>query len=327
MKARVITALLIAGLSVNTYSAKSVDNQQNGSHVLSLAGSDGASLYEPIVFYKGSLTKFFQRTFNNPAYAHDVLSHDFSHFIQCLDYTQRRFDDFAHGRHVIRLFTHKLRSCAYVSAGAFDVMLDEAMPIMQRYLEGARQKVLILMKTSINDTLYDAFLGGFRQFRESPENFLAALSDELALTVYDHHKLSKDATIDDFVADFTLFLDLALGKLLWLPADGIKTWHLMTRVAGKLTRMATSFVWSHERLQPLHDALFERYCFFIDLVAQDLPSSFFSELGSDPALGTSELLCAEPLEPCLETRKQRLSRVLCQAEFKARAGERGIFTR
>ncbi len=335
MKVRVITALLITSCLIQTYSAKSGDNQQSGcksrckgdEKVVCAADDDHAYLYAPIIFCRGNLTKFFRHVFNDRAYARDVLPNDFCHFIQCLDYTQRRFDDYAHACHVVRLFTHKLRACTYVSAEAFDAMLDETAPIMRRYLEGARQKVLTAMKTSINDALYDAFLSKFSQFRQAPEDFLAELSDGIALAVYDERKLLGETTISDFITDVLLFFDLALGKLLWHPVQGIKTWHVTTSIADKLTHIAKHSVLSSDQLATLHDALFERYCFFLDVVGQDLPLSFFADLANDPHVQRSALLCAEPLEPCLETRKERFGYVLCQAEFKARAHEKGLVVR
>ena len=143
------------------------------------------SLCAPIIFSKGGLTKFLQNVFNRPEYAQDVMPHDMSHFIQCLDFAQNRYQKRIHGRHVIRIFTHKLRAAPYMNDKAFLAMLDEVFPIMRRYLDGADQKIATSMKESINKILYDTFLAQFAQFKASPQSFFDALADDITATLYD----------------------------------------------------------------------------------------------------------------------------------------------
>ena len=117
-------------------SAKAEDNQQ----AICLTEKDCMSLCAPIIFSKGGLTKYLQNVFNKPEYAVNVIPHDLSHFIQCLDYVQSRYQKRIHGRHVMRIFTHKLRAAPYMNDKVFLAMLDEVFPIMKRYMDGAEQK-------------------------------------------------------------------------------------------------------------------------------------------------------------------------------------------
>ena len=78
------------------------------------------------------MTKYLQNIFNRPDYATELIPYDLSHFIQCLDYVQNRYQKRIHGRHVIRIFTHKLRAAPFIADKALLTMLDEAFPIMKR---------------------------------------------------------------------------------------------------------------------------------------------------------------------------------------------------
>ena len=215
MKVKIFISLLIFSLLIHIHNANSQDNQQ----LVCLTDKDCMSLYSPIIFAKGGLTKFLQQSFNRPEYAQDVLPNDFSHFIQCLDYTQKRYPTRIHGRHVMRLFTHKLKASPYVNAAAFANMLGELTPIIKRYLDGAEQRVATTWKTTINKMLYDAFLNQFDQFKASPASFFDSLSHDVTTSLFDQQALLADITIDEFRCSLVRFLDLGL-KQTYLASRG-----------------------------------------------------------------------------------------------------------
>lgn len=320
MKIKMFILLLVVSFPIHIHSGKSQDNQQ----LLCLSDKDCMSLYAPIIFAKGGLTKFLQNSFNRPEYAQDVLPNDFSHFIQCLEYTQKRYKTRIHGRHVIKLFTHKLKACSYVNASAFANMLSELAPIIRQYLDGAEQRVATTWKMTINKMLYDAFLNQFEQFKASPAGFFDSLSHEVTTTLFDQQNLLADITIDEFKHSLVRFVDLGLSKLIWHPEDGLSTWLSANAIANSLGAMADHDMFLMDDLYDLKDTLLERYCFFIDVVGKELPSNFFTCLKNDLANQRAALLEAEELEVCLETRRQRFARALCEGEFQAMARQTGL---
>ena len=300
--------------------AKAEDNQQ----AICLTEKDCMSLCAPIIFSKGGLTKFLQNVFNRPEYALNVIPHDMSHFIQCLDYTQSRYQKRIHGRHVLRIFTHKLRAAPYVNDKAFLAMLDEVFPIMRRFHDGADQKVATSMKESINKILYDTFLAQFAQFKASPQSFFDALADDITVTLYDTQTLLSDIGIDELRHAFTRFLETGLSKVIWHAEDGLKTWQSAKNIADRLVKMTDSNMLDSDELYELHDTLLERYCFFLDVVNLDMPRSFFTELKHNITSEATPLLDDDELELCLETRRQRFTRLLCECEFKSHARSQGF---
>ncbi len=313
-----ITLLTLSTLIIN--SAKPADTQQP----ICLTEKDCMNLCAPIIFSNGGLTKFFQNIFNRPEYALNVMPHDFSHFIQSLDYAQNRYQKRIHGRHVIRIFTHKLRATPYVNDKAFLTMLDEIFPIMKRFLDGAEQHIASSMKVSINKILYDTFLAQFSQFKASPQSFFDALSDDITATLFDTQTLLSDIGIDEFKRSFTRFLEIGLSKMVWHAEDSTKTWHSVKTIADRLVAMTDASFFDSDELYELHDTLLERYCFFLDVVNFDLPLAFFSEMRHTVESESTPLLDDDELELCLETRRQRFTRLLCECEFKSRAHSQGL---
>lgn len=319
MRIKEIFKLLTLSTIILINSAKSVDKQQ----AICLTDKDCLSLSAPIIFSKGGLTKFLQNVFNRPEYAQDLLPHDMSHFVQCLDYVQNRYQKRMHGRHVMRIFTHKVRAVPYMNDQAFLAMLDEVFPIMRRYYDGAEQRIATSMKDSINKLLYDSFLSQFSQFKASPQSFFDALADDITVSLYDPQTILSDIGLDEFRRSFTRFLEIGLSKVVWCAQDGIKTWQSVINIADRLAKMTEANMFDSDDLYELHDSLLERYCYFVDIVTMDVQHSFFEELKRVSAAATV-LLDNDELEACMETRRQRFSRLICECEFKSQANAHGF---
>lgn len=320
MKVKIFISLLVVSFLIHIHSAKSHDNQQ----LVCLTDKDCMSLYSPIIFSKGGLTKFLQHVFSRPDYAQEILSYDFSHFIQCLDYAQKRYPTRMHGRHVMRLFTHKLKATTYVSASAFADMLSELNPIIKKYLDGAEQRIVTTWKETINKMLYDTFLNQFDQFKISPAAFFDSLSHDITTTLFDQQNLLADISLDEFRHTLVLFLETGLNKLIWIPEDGLKTWLSANAIANTLQAMSDSNMFGSEDIYELKDSLLEQYCFFIDRVNAKLPANFFTNLKNDLANQRPALLEDEELELCIETKRQRFARALCEGEFQVKARQEGL---
>lgn len=320
MKTRLCIAVTVLSTSIFINSAKSENNQQ----AICLTDKDCSSLCAPIIFNKGGLTKFLQGVFNRREYALDVMPHDLSHFVQCFDYAQNRFGKRMHGRHVIRIFTHKLRAVPYMNDKAFLAMLDDVFPIMQRYMDNAEQKIASSMKLSINKMLYDTFLAQFEQFKASPQNFFDSLANDITATLYDPQTCYGDISIDEFRRAFTRFLEIGVSKIVWHAEDGLDTWKSVKEIATRLERMTDAKMFDSDELYELHDTLLERYCYFLDIVALDMKPDFFEELKRTIAADALILLDDEALELCLETRRDRINNLLQECAFKVCAANQGF---
>ena len=87
-----------------------------------------------------------------------------------------------------------------------------------------------------------------------------------------------DIGIDELRHAFTRFLEIGLSKVVWHAEDGIKSWQSAKDIADRLVKMTDANMFDSDELYELHDTLFERYCFFLDVINFDLPVAFFAEL-------------------------------------------------
>ena len=296
-----------------------MDNQQ----AICLTDKDCQSIYSPIIFCKGGLTKYFKQSFNNPDYASNVLAHDFGHFIQCMDYAQRHFGDRSHAHHVLKIFTHKLRSAPYVDAQAYVTMLDALYPIMNHYENISKEMTNISLKTSLNDLLYDSFINQFNQFKENPAIFFDTVSDTIIANLDNEQCCEDDISDHELKKALSKFLTIGLSKLIWRPASGISTFHCTQSIAHQLHSMSKKNFFDSDDFYDLTDELFERYLYFLDLCSLELPSSFFCEI-KYISEQRSPLFDVEELEHCFETRRQKFARALLEFEFKAQAYQQGL---
>lgn len=296
-----------------------MDNQQ----VICLTDKDCQSLYAPIIFCKGGLTKYFKTAFNSPEYATNVLAHDFGHFIQCMDYAQYHFKDRSHARHVLRIFTHKLRAVPYVNANAFLTMLDALQPIMACYDDTQKVSSDSFLKVSITELLYDSFLNQFDQFKSNPSIFFDTVSDKIIATVNNNQAENEDISDLELKKTLYKFLDAGLNKLIWHPEDEIQTLRCAQSISSKLMTMSKNGWISSNDLYDLTDTLFERYLYFLDICSLELPVSFFCEVKCEFEQ-SSALFDVNELEECFETRRQKFARTLIEFEFKARADKQGL---
>ena len=207
---------------------------------------------------------------------------------------------------------------------AFLTMLDEVFPIMRRYYDGVDQKIATSMKETINKILYNSFLTQFSQFKASPQTFFDALADDITVTLYDTQTVLADVSLDEFRRAFTRFLEIGLSKVVWHAEDGIKTWQSVLNIADRFSKMTEVNMFDSDELYELHDSLLERYCFFLDVVNYDMPLAFFEQIKRDITGTASQLLDDDELELCLETRRQRFTRLLCECEFRLHAHSQGL---
>ncbi len=314
-------ALVVTLGLIHIHNAKSTDNQQAAQS----ASETLHSLYAPLVFYPGSITRFFEQVFNRPEYAQNVVPNDLSHFTQCFEYIHKKYKKNRYAKHILRIFTHKLRAAPYVNATAYITMLDQLTPQVRELLDGSTDKLHAAWKISINDVLYSTFFDHFEQFKASPQKFFEHIAGNITTTLANPGDVVDDVTAEEFQHYFVKFLDLGMGKLMWSAHDELKTWDYTKQIAERLGFLAQEGLISDDDLYDLRDTLFERYCFILDVAAGDFKPSFFTDL-RDTINGTTVALLDDDaeLETCLETRRQRMAGVLRDGYARSKARMAGL---
>lgn len=303
-----------------TYTVQSDNDQQRttakGSYTI-YTSKDLESLYAPIIFSPVGIRNFLRNTFNRSEYAAEVLPNDFSHMLQCLENGARSNKKRTYSTAVIRLFLNKVKAAPYISAYAFADMLPDMLKLLapqtKMPVRGTNMK-----SGAVYDILYAGFAHQFDEFKKQPRIFLSDLSSAVV------HKLDElyqpDDTFTQLCTVLLRFFENVLGKLIWHPEDGAKTWENVKLIADHLAEFVNKEVISNvEDLNDLYISLLERYVFFVDISTMQLPLSFYQQIKADIAINSTLLLDLEEQEKFLEPKAQRLMSVLNGGEAKSRA--------
>jgi len=328
---------LIACCLLSTYNVKSRDNQHHTYTIYT--NKELESLYAPIIFSSSGIKQFFAGTFNRVEYAQEILPNDFSHFIQWLERSVKTLKckaahsslqqaeirqalkkARAHAKGVIRVFKNKIHSCPYINAYAFDNMLVEVLELLDPIMHKVLYKDIDDPVHNAYELLYLSFSENFAFFKRQPRTFLMDLSRSLIDQLNEYY--TPDASLEELRSMFIRFLEISLGKLVWHPQDGFKTWESVKSLADHLADLVEhEIIEDVEDLNDLYISLLERYIFFLDISGDQLPLAFYTRVKEDVANNSTILLELEEQEEFIEPKMQRFVNVLNIGEAKALARE------
>lgn len=309
--------LLLAG-TIHSLSAKTKDNQPSSVKVETAA----LLQYAPIRQTKQGVADFLRTTFNRPDYAQEVLAIDCSHVGQLLEYVHDTFKTRDHMRHTLRICMNKAKASSYINAHAFSVLLDEMTPYLEDLLIDADVTEFENSKGLIYELIFERFLNQFSSFQENHKLFLETLSADIVEKMYTQRSID-DISTDELRHAIFNFSDVFASKLIWSPQDEVASWDLTVKIGDQIAEYVNQGILDEDMQHDLYMTLLERYCYFLDLVAQELPFTFFEKMRNQCTHQTILLLDLEEQEKCLETKRQRFMRALFAAEAKNRVYEKG----
>lgn len=321
MQVRFIIFLLVVCTVYGTgYSSK--------PSLLHLPGSlndANASLHAPVRFTNNGIQTFLKQTFNHPEYARQVLAHDFSHFVQFLQHGKRMGQKRSYAKQVIRLFTNRLKSTPFINPYAFSNLLSELSDLLSEYFIIFKLADLDPAKLIINDISMNHFAAQFLLFKDNPKQFFDDLSSQIIDALNNRYQIVEEVTAEDLRKSVLIFLEVALNKLVWSPDEQVETWNLCKKIADQLALlMESNIICDPDDLNDLFITLIERYCYFLDVTNNDLPTPFFEKLKQSVATESLVFLEMEEQEQGIETKSERLMRAVLEGEARARARESGI---
>lgn len=279
--------------------------------------------YEPIKPTANGITHFLKHMYNDPEYAQDFLPNDFSHVQQLLEKRQTR----SFAQSALRLFCNKLKACPYVNAYAFSNLLDHMPSLLEHYFVVVRPATEFdETRKKINKVLYAQFLHKFEDLKKNPQLFFDDLSNEILNEINNPIKDVGDIGIEELRKTALIFLEVGLGKLIWCPNDHADTWKSVKTISENLMKLTDANVLvDADDLNDLFVTLLERYCYFIDIAATDLPTDYFAMVKNDMN-SPMPLFTIEEQEKLIEPKMQRLNRALAIAEARNRAYQHGMVT-
>lgn len=280
----------------------------------SMINQERLDAYAPLIPTSNGIKTFFAKTFNMTEFAQDIFPNDLSSLLQCLKYVKARPQPLNHAKHALQLFKRIVHRCNYMTSDATSLFLEDAIPVFKSLVQDTANKNFDLWQKSIDKVLTDAFVQNFTRFKTTPTAFLHELSGTIVDSFYDQEQVLGDISLEEFRGAINNFMEATLNKLVWHPADGMQTWKLTKTIAGQLSQLVEIGILTDDMLQDLYDSLITRYCFFVDLVGNDLPGSFFEQMKQELSSQTIPLIDSGELENCIKTKRQYLMAALFEAE-------------
>lgn len=277
--------------------------------------STPSSIKHSINTNASGFSNFLKYSYNQPEYAQTFLPNNFNHLLELCEYGEKSKQSRAYAQSLFRLFANKLKGSSYVHVTAFTDLLERLPRLLNRHFALQRSNIQVVQE-KINNVLYARFLEKFSDFKKDPHVFFTDLSLEIVDALGASTDIG-DISMEELRKTVIVFLEVAVGKLIWSPEDHIDTWKSVKQVSEHLARLTdTNVIADVDDLNDIFTTLIERYCFFIDLAGDHLPATFYRDIKQDIAKSPCMLLKLAEQEPLIETKAQRLHRVVCQNEEK-----------
>jgi hypothetical protein len=243
-----------------------------------------------------------------------------------LEHSKKSNQSRAYAKSIIKLFSNKLKATQYINAYAYSFMLAELPEQLNHYFLIKRPNGLHKYKETVNSILYQTFLAKYDFFKKAPQDFFDALSQDIIQTLqHDLPQLSDDISAEELRNAVVRFLEIGLNKLVWHPEEHDKIWTNVKTIAAQLELlMEHNIIDDANDLDDLFWTLIHRFCYFIDLAHDALPSKFFETVKND--LATQQLLLVEldEQEAIITSKRDHLLHVFNAGLAKKRAFGQGI---
>ena len=259
------------------------------------------------------LNHFITNLYNNPLYAREYLPNTFNDIERFLSYGNQTYKNRTYMQQVLRLFYNKIKSCRYINPQAFSTLLDALPKLLERHCIAEKPFAGDLIEQKINQCIQSYVQQAAQAQRPSS---IPALSKDI-ITIIDTHysQFACTTAVEELRNSVQILCELCVSKLVWSPEEGVETWHSTKKIAQQLGRLLeASLLTDADDLNDLFVTLSERYSYFMELMATDLSSDFFTALHNDLKEHAPLFLDFDEQEPSIEPKLIRFNRNLAQAE-------------
>jgi hypothetical protein len=313
MTHRFITLLLLYTLSIHSINAHSFQGKDRGLQ------------------NHADLIMSLQQELKTPAYTRETLPNDFSHFSQLITFGTTNNQPPTYLRSVVKSFSNMLKRSQYVNASALSRLLEDlpsqllpyfTLPASRAYITNSAlydAAFVDRFKATVHTMMYSKFSTEYESFRQDPDNFLRSISNNIVTIA------QEEITQEQLRQGIIRFCEIALNKLVWDPAAHEQTWSTTKHIAEQLaTLLAYNIIDDTNDLEDLHLTLLNRYCYFIELTATDMPTSFFASIKNDLKSPDIVLFALKDQDEFLESKLSYMQRTLIQAETAAYRYQAGL---
>jgi hypothetical protein len=229
-----------------------------------------------------------QKELRTPEYRKEVLPHNFSHLSHLIAHGANSNQPPAYLRSIVKLFSNMLKGSHYVNAYAFSELLETLPTQTVPYFSFIKSRAYITdsafydatfvdrFQSTVNNMLYAKFSSEYDSFRQDPNLFLEKISSNIVAIA------EEEIVQEQLRQGIIRFCEIALSKLVWDPTAREETWQITKTIAEQLVAfLEHNIIDDINDLDDLHWTLLNRYCYFLELTAADMPSSFYQSVRND----------------------------------------------
>jgi len=271
-----------------------------------------------------------QKELRTPHYRKEILPNDFSSLSLLVTFGTSTNQPPAYLRSIVKLFSNMLKSSHYVNAAAFSHLLETlpadlapyfSLPASREYITNSAlydATFVDRFKSTVNTVLYSKFSTEYESFRQDPDLFLKKISANIVT-------LAQEEIVQEQLRQGIIRLcEIALSKLIWDPAQQEETWLITKKISEQLaTLLEHNILDDTNDLDDLHWTLLNRYCYFIELTATDMPETFYKTIRHDIRSNNLVLFALKEQDYMVEPKLSYMQRTLLEAEtasYRHRAG-------
>ncbi|HSC25544.1 MAG TPA: hypothetical protein VLB80_05015 [Candidatus Babeliales bacterium] len=270
---------------------------------------------------KDSLIISLQKELRTPYYKKEILPNDFSHLSDLIAFGISTHQTSEYVRSLVKLFSNMLKSSHYVNASAFSYLLETLPRQLTPYFEFSLSREYITnsalydatfvdrFNATIYRVLYSTFSKDYESFRQNPDLFLKNITANIVTIA--HEEIVQEQLRQGIIR----LCEIALSKLIWNPATHEETWFITKKIAEQLvTFLKYNVIDDTNDIDDLHWTLLNRYCYFIELTATDMPKSFYKAVRQDLLSDNIVLFALKEQDSIVEPKLSYMQRTLLEAE-------------
>lgn len=272
---------------------------------------------KPVTFTADGLVSFFSLV--NHSYP-EFLSVCPVHLLDFLGHGAQTKDQVGYCTVVFKLFTQKMKECAWMNPYALLSALDRIMEIVEPLCTNADKS----LEVSIERVLRKALSDEFALLKKNPDVFLRQTSSKIVVLIRDH---ADSGSLAELRLRITQFVDAALSRIIWNPEEKLDVWNLTKTIAERVYALYSCGVISASDANLLLWTLLYRFGYFIECTGSRLPSTFYEAIRDDVVNNRcAPWIVVEEFDPRLKTKSQYLLDLATQGVAKMHAASAGILS-
>ncbi|MDP3787779.1 MAG: hypothetical protein Q8Q60_00505 [Candidatus Chromulinivorax sp.] len=279
-------------------------------------------------FSKDGITHYFKYIYNHEKYT-EYLPYNFSHMIQFLEFGQTNNQSEAYAKSIIKLFLQKIKGCDFINSYSMITAMPKLADALSPYMVKKEATFLQELQKSLKARFSNIFSTYYSYFQKNPDAFLEALSEQIAKKT-NEVQTQQHVDVEQIRKDILRFLETCISKLVWSSQDAYEAWTAINELATQTEQFLDKKLLSDvDAFDDICWSLIHRFCYFIDISAEDIPQEIFMQIVNDIHNEKLILLEIEEQENIMTSKKNYLLKKIknyCPYVYPTTTKEYKIYT-